>query len=304
MRWFILPLCISVGGRSFAAGTSAATSEISTKTSLAGFCTGNTPDSDPEQTGLCQSLAEQFNKNECLKKDIETLRKRMNGQAPLEKDGTKKTFFAGFTCSADPNKGGQNLEGLAKSNPSAFSNVFMQWIAMLIAQKSNWDVLKDEENGGKGPDGLLGLTLGGGGDTDMENEKYACACKEKVTTTSGQSGVTVEGQSPGPLDGHHTVTCGAYMIIHSMVEDNATDGGGKPGAEGEAKKPKGAARIIPELKEQDPNDKKATAAAKWRDKKMETFCKQFWKSGGEVHPWEKSELKDIGGEKLKGNARK
>ena len=133
-------------------------------------------------------MAEKFNKG-CLK-DLRRRRicetngaRRMIGK---DKNGTRtgsQRYFARILeCSADPDDteevrtsyelSQEQQESLPRSRMS-----FMQWIAMLIAQKSNWNVLKDLEEKGavRARTDLLNLNLGQGNDTDMDNPKYACA---------------------------------------------------------------------------------------------------------------------------------
>ena len=92
-----------------------------------------------------------------------------------------------------------------------------------------------------------------------------------------QEGVSVPGHSrPGPLDGHHVgAVCAPYMILHSKrsMTDEAKRVAAAQGRRmvSPVKPLKGAARIIPELKDTEgPETKKNRSAARdWRDKKME-----------------------------------
>ena len=284
MSRLILVLTLCLPSVVFArGGTGAANAEYKNPKSLKGLCNDDSKDEDYYKQGYCLSLGEQFKKNDCTKQALAELRARINRDPkdPVfnKLKGKDKDGIDGmFSCNGKGEK--QDMSEIAKDQDK-FNYLMMQWIAMLTVQTSNWNVLNNEQSGTKGPDGLLDLSLEKGGVKDMENKDYACGCKEQVATTSGQSGVTNEGQSPGPLDGHHSLTCGSYMILKNILKDGDMGAGKDKSAKASDKSPKdsriGAAKIVAALEtkaDQDDLDRQQI----WRSDKMETFCKKYWSS--------------------------
>lgn len=304
--WLSLVLLFSPAIAFARAGTGAANAEYANPKSLKGLCTQENKGESFYDTGLCLSIKEQLTDNECTKKIVEELRVRVKGDEndpafkKLKAQG-KGAINSMLRCEGD--KPGQNMSKIAMSKES-FDFYLEQLIAMATVKTSGWDVLKDEQAGSKGPGGLLNLSLDKGGVTDMENKDATCGCKKDVATTSGQSGVTVEGPSPGPLDGHHSMTCGSYMILNQIAKDGDLAGGQnstpRPGAAANQSRtpaanstPRrdrdtriGAAKIVSSFEdEQDPGADNSNA--RWYNRKMDTFCKRYWKSpNSQVNEWD------------------
>lgn len=263
-----------------------------------GLCTSDNKDQDFYKEGYCKSLYEAMTQKPCFRDLVEKLRLRYLGESARGYSDKKhgEPFELGIYC-ADKT-GDKGTEEIAK-DPAQFTQLLMNFLSMVVVKESDWDV---KANKGRGNEGLMSLRL-----ESMDDPKYECGCK--VLNSKGAPGANaVLGESPGPLDGHHSIMCGAYQALYWADKDGVLYGGadrrtGKKSDNYESaqEKPKderdgrrGAARVFKSL-ERNYDQKGTDQLDKWFTDKTETYCKNYAHRTG---VFDADMTKDIGSEAL------
>jgi hypothetical protein len=259
-----------------------------------GLCTPDNKSQAFWDEGLCKSISELFLEKPCVKELIERIRQRYVGEGkeydkwkkehPNEED--KARFDpGGIYCSAKTGADrSTGLVELAKKDPGKFSYFLVQFFQNVAINESDLQVLNREQQGE--PNGYMNLRL-----KDMDDPKYQCGCQ--TINSSGQEGVSAEGPSPGPLDGHDSIMCGAYMGLYWADKNGTLYGSGKDEKGRVAYD--GAAKIFKTL-QRDPNQSEKPQPLKYLEHKMSNFCEKSL--GGRVGTWDPQLKEDLGAKDL------
>ncbi len=246
-----------------APGPSSATGNFRNVKDTMGLCVPDRKDEVYYKMGHCKSVFESFTKSDgCVKKKIDEIRKKFEGK--FKQSGTPNpkisdTFGDPYYCPTKQNKTWQDFV----KDEKLFSYLLMQFVSAVVIEESDWDI----KNGGKG---LMNITK-----AQMDDPKYACGCD---ITNSESRGGSPAGGSPGEIDGHQSIQCGAYIALHHASEDGQLFGGEapKPGTPPADDPRRGASKIFKSLvSKPDPSTGKETNAALERvTKKLENFCEK------------------------------
>lgn len=238
--------------------------------SVQGICTSQNAQERQVMVGECESLKEMLrgeHPKECVADLVEKLRLRYLGKAKKDDKNKDKGFGVGLSCSGKNKKTGEafGLEEIAEDK-AKFNEFLVNFFFAVYLNESKLDPLNREKAGE--PQGIANLST-----KDMDDEKFACGCQ---VTNSANSHDPTKGylkESPGPLNAHHSVMCGAYMSLYWAEKDGELFGGSEKAKDKDGK-PKGATKVFKSL-DRDPETEgidKEPPEFKRLSGKIDKFC--------------------------------